>query len=510
MTQTLTTSTQQRWAQLRFAIVGPLLAAPPPIGELRNQLEDLSKKTWCHPTTGLPVTFSFATIERWFYAVRRAQDPIRSLRRKQRDDAGQPRCLSQALSDTIKHQYLAHQGWTVQLHYDNLVERIKQDSTLGPLPSYASVLRHMRANAWHRQKRPKRQTAGTVMAEERLERREVRSFEVDHVQGLWHLDFHHGSRQIITSQGRWVKPMLLAIMDDHSRLVCHCQWYLDETTEALVHGVSQAIQKRGLPRALLTDNGSAMSADEFCQGLERLSILHKNTLPYSAYQNGKQEVIWAFVEGRLMAMLESVADLTLTELNDITQAWVEEDYNRHHHREIDTTPLRRFLDSPSVSRTSPSSQQLRQAFRQQVTRRQRRSDGTLSLAGGRFEIPNCYRSLEKITVHYARWNLSAVDMVDSQSHAILSRLYPLDKSANANGHRRPLAQDVTLPKKADGNPPSAQLNEERYPPLLKKLIEDYAATGKPPAYLPQQKVPQWKNTLGGKAPSDNSNQENHE
>ena len=508
MSQWITTSTQQRWAQLRFAIVGPLLAAPPPPGELSKQLEDLSMKTWSHPTTSLPVRFSFATVERWYYAVRRAQDPIVSLRRKQREDAGQPRCLSHALSDILKQQYHAHKSWSVQLHYDNLATQVKQDNTLGALPSYASVLRHMKSKGWHRQKRPQRQTAGMLMAEERLDSREVRSFEADHVQGLWHLDFHHGSRQILTPQGRWVKPMLLAIMDDHSRLVCHCQWYMDETTETLVHGVSQAIQKRGLPRSLLTDNGSAMSADEFCQGLERLSILHKTTLPYSPYQNGKQEVIWASVEGRLMAMLESVENLTLTQLNDITQAWVEEEYHRHQHREIGTTPLRRFLDSPSVSRDSPNSLQLRQAFRRQVTRTQRRSDGTLSLAGGRFEIPNRYRSLEKITVHYARWDLSNVDMVDSQSHAILSPLYPLDRSANATGQRRALQSDATIATAATKNEDHQnhpQVKDEGYPALLKKLIEDHAATGKPPAYLPQQ-----KHTSAAKNPSDHSPKENHE
>ena len=41
-------------------------------------------------------------------------------------------------------------------------------------------------------------------------------------------------------------------------------------------------------------------------GLARLGILHQTTLPYSPYQNGKQEVLWGSVEGRLMAMLEGI------------------------------------------------------------------------------------------------------------------------------------------------------------------------------------------------------------
>ncbi len=72
------------------------------------------------------------------------------------------------------------------------------------------------------------------------------------------------------------------------------------------HGLSQAIQKRGLPRALLTDNGSAMIAEEVTEGLLRLGIVHELTLPYSPYQNGKQECFWANLEGRLLAMLGGV------------------------------------------------------------------------------------------------------------------------------------------------------------------------------------------------------------
>jgi putative transposase len=114
-----------------------------------------------------------------------------------------------------------------------------------------------------------------------LARLEVRSFEADYVHGLWHLDFHHGSRKVITREGRWVTPVLLGVLDDRSRLTCHLQWYLQETAESLVHGLSQAIQKRALPRALMTDNGSAMVAEEVRQGLHDLGILHETTLPYS-------------------------------------------------------------------------------------------------------------------------------------------------------------------------------------------------------------------------------------
>ena len=111
------------------------------------------------------------------------------------------------------------------------------------------------------------------------------------------------------------RPIALGILDDHSRLCCHVQWYLSETAEDLVHGLSQAIQKRGLPRALLTDNGSAMVAEEVTEGLLRLGIVHERTLPYSPYQNGKQEAFWGRLEGRLLNMLDGMPELTLEFLN---------------------------------------------------------------------------------------------------------------------------------------------------------------------------------------------------
>ena len=80
--------------------------------------------------------------------------------------------------------------------------------------------------------------------------------------------------------------------------------HLAETAEVFVHGLCQAFMKRGLPRSLLTDNGAPMMAGE--EGLHRLGIVHATTLAYSPYQNGKCEVWWAAVEGRLMAMLEGV------------------------------------------------------------------------------------------------------------------------------------------------------------------------------------------------------------
>jgi len=77
------------WARLRFAIVGPLLAAPPERGALRGTLQRLAAQTWRHPTTQAPISFAVPTIERWYYAARNeTRDTVGVLRQRRCKDAG--------------------------------------------------------------------------------------------------------------------------------------------------------------------------------------------------------------------------------------------------------------------------------------------------------------------------------------------------------------------------------------------------------------------------------------
>ena len=282
---------------------------------------------------------------------------------------------------------------------------------------------------------------------------------------------------MLTRSGAYVKPLLVGFIDDRSRFLCHAQWYTNEGSRELVHGLCQALQKVGLPRSLMTDNGSAMISGEFTAGLHHLGILHLPTLPYSPHVNGKQEHLWGRVEGRLLAMLEGEENLTLEQLNLATQAWITQEYHRTVHSELRETPMQRFLAGPSVARDCPGSDALRNAFRIEVKRKQRRSDGTVSLDGQRFEIPSRYRGLEHIHLRYARWDFSRVDLIDARTGQILCPIRPLDKAANADALRRRLDPMAMTPDQS-------AMPATGIAPLLKQMMADYAATGLPPAYLP--------------------------
>jgi hypothetical protein len=211
--------------------------------------------------------------------------------------------------------------------------------------------------------------------------------------------------------------------------------------------------------------------------LRELSIIQEFTLPYSPYQNGKQESFWGQVEGRLVAMLEGEKDLTLKKLNEATIAWIEMDYHRKVHSETNQTPIERFLDGPSVDRRSPSPQDLKEAFTIEESRSLRRSDCTISVEGTRYEIPSRYRHLKRIAVRYATWDLSNIRMVNRETGKTICRIYPVDSEKNADSRRRKL------------NPVDSHMEGSKLAtsmaPLLKEMIESYKESGLPLAYIPK-------------------------
>ena len=206
--------------------------------------------------------FGFSTIERWYYrALKERSDPVGVLRRK-----AARRCRPAASDERrgapgVLAQYAAHTSWSVQLHHDNLVALAESEADLAagavlrdaaPLPQGATVSTSGGGSRHARRQAPTVPRRGCSIARCAATRPSTSD-------GLWHWDCHHGSRKVLTARGEWATPILFGVLDDRSRLACHLQWYLAETAEIVVHGLSQAFQKRGLPRAGLSDNGAAMT-----------------------------------------------------------------------------------------------------------------------------------------------------------------------------------------------------------------------------------------------------------
>ena len=134
--------------------------------------------------------------------------------------------------------------------------------------------------------------------------------------------------------------------------------------------------------------------------------------------------------------------------------------------------MERFRQSQDASRACPLMAELKSAFRITERRRQRRSDGTISVQRVRFEVPDAWRHVPELRIRYARWDLSEVELVDERGTG-LTLLRPLDKAANAG-----------RPRRRRGPAPAEHTPSDGASPLMAKLLREFATTGLPPAYLP--------------------------
>ena len=176
-------------------------------------------------------------------------------------------------------------------------------------------------------------------------------------------------------------------------------------------------------------------------------------------------------------MMAKINPLTLDYLNNATQAWVEMEYNKKRHDEINMSPIQRMLDSKDMSRPAPAPDELRFRFTVCESRQQRQSDGTVSINGIRFEIPSRFNHIKQLHLCFCSWDKSMAWLVDKRTGAKLAVIYPQDKISNASGRRRAKSTPEAI------KPPTEQLKESE-PALLRKLLSDYAQTGMPAAYLP--------------------------
>ena len=453
----------------RFSVLSHLLSSPPEKGELKAALKNIAEKKHRRPWDNTESKISLRTLERWYADARKAPRPTEQLQPKIRSDKLKFRILSEEHKVWLIRERNKHLSWSIQLLFDNMVEVKMQ---LAP-PSYSTVLRFMRSKGLVQKINPRLHRS----------RRDVRSYEVEFVGELFHMDFHKGKRQVIDRDGILKTPICMAIIDDKSRLACHVQWYLNETTEVLCHGFSQAILKRGLPRGFYTDNGSAMKGEELIEGLEVLGIDKSTTLPYAPYQNGKQESFWQPLEGRLIKMLPTEKRLTLEILNEVTQAWVEQDYHKRIHSEIKETPLHRFMNAKNVLRNAPTVQEIRVAFRTTVQRTPRKTDSTVTLDGIRFQIPNVFSHLNCITLRYARWDLGEAEIVDEDTRKHIETVYPVDKLSNSRGLRGEKSEEFLPIDLVPESDDLLDLRNDNLPPLLSRCLKEHARQFPLPTYI---------------------------
>ncbi len=323
---------------------------------------------------------------------RAAKDPFAALaRRVHGHTRARTPASAEALADAIARQHRDHPRWSFQLHHDNLLALAREDPRLGTIPSYPTVARfHERAGAAAR--RANAATASRTTASRSLRARRVRTRSLTSTAfGTWTFTKARGPYSL--RRGQWQTPQLLGILDDRSlpllpissgistrppRPSCMACRRLSETRTAACSSLPTTVRP--------------WSPRKPSRGLERLGVspIYDQTLPYSPETKRKTGIVlgtdrrpaFAHARGRARAHARSAQ----YRHPSLGRAGIP---TCKVHSEIRESPLdHRICVAPASAANRPAPDALRRALRTEVSRKQRRSDGTVTVdAGVRFEGP---------------------------------------------------------------------------------------------------------------------------
>jgi hypothetical protein len=197
-------------------------------------------------------------------------------------------------------------------------------------------------------------------------------------------DTMHGPGVLVG--GRKRKSYLLSILDDATRLIPYATFALSENTAAFLPVLQQAIQRRGLPKRLYVDNGSAFRSQHLALVCAKLGVTLIHARPYQPQGKGKKERFFRTVRMQLLPLLSEADFKSIDALNRRLWAWVEGEYHLRPHRGLDgLTPMDKWTMTAQEVRLPESGLDLDELFLFEEKRKVQK-DRTVSLRGVVYEV----------------------------------------------------------------------------------------------------------------------------
>ena len=301
----------------------------------------------------------------WVSKYQKGGRRIEALKPKERSDRGTYRSLDTTLRMAIKGLREENPYLTVPV----IIKKLRLTKIIEPdvAVNTATIYRFLR---------------GEKLARVSDDAHDRRRFEAEHSNQIWQCDVLHGPQVFAEGSPILKKAYLMAIIDDHSRLIVHAAFYLSESFEILKHALKHAISKRGIPQKFYVDNGACYRSDQLERILASLGIGLSHSRPYTPQGRGKIERWFKNIRDSFLPMLPLKA-IPLADLNDRLEQFVEE-YNTSEHSSIKQTPYQRFRNDLSCVRPAPES--LMNYFRSREYRRVKK-DRSVQLHGKIFEVP---------------------------------------------------------------------------------------------------------------------------
>ena len=354
-----------------------------PGNSIRERIKAISKQTFTDQTNGRQYRFTWRTIETWLY--RHKKHGIATLDKKTRSDKNRQRKvtsaqLAEAINEVLPTLSLNKVGKVPKSTlYRCLLEKSHfTRQQLAPTTFY----RHIREN--------------DLLNTETTEKLRT-SFAMKFANELWQGDTMYGP-SIQQNDGQWKKTFLIAFIDDASRLITHAEFFYRDNTDNMIDAFRTALYKRGKPERLYFDNGANYTSKEILQACIRLDIRLSHAPVRDGAAKGKIERFFRGFRDRFLVLHQHFD--SLQQLNQLTQAWIEDQYNNQPHSSIQMRPLDRFnLDHNRITFLSND------AFTEEVffVEEERRVSkvNVLSINNQKFECPVDLRG-KTVQVRYNR------------------------------------------------------------------------------------------------------------
>jgi len=227
----------------------------------------------------------------------------------------------------------------------DLLCQMKEDSPALSVPALLKLARAQHADVVTDEVKLPESTVHRVLARRGLMKKKPddptsndrRRFEHESAGDLWMSDVMYGPK--IRDAGRQRQTYLIAFIDDATRVVPFATFAFSEGTISYLPALEQAVRRRGIPKRLYVDNGSAFRSKQLSIVCAKLGIALIHAKPYAPQGKGKMERWFRTARMQLLPLLRPEQLVSLDALNRALAAWIEGEYHHAPHRGLgDETP----------------------------------------------------------------------------------------------------------------------------------------------------------------------------
>ena len=367
-------------ALFRYGLIADLLHLPPGHRRLQAQLREKADREYDIPgSTRRRVAAE--TLRDWLYAYRRGG--FDALKPRPRRDIGHVRALPQAVADQLCALKEAHPAFSVAM----LIATARQQQHVPPEIVLAPATVHRLLS--HHGLMARRPEEGTTT--------DRRRFAFDAPNELWMSDVMHGPSVHDADDRRRHKAYLIALLDDATRLIPYAAFARSETVAAFLPVLERAIRRRGVPKRVYVDNGSAFRSRHLALVCAKLGVTLIHARPFQPQAKGKIERFFRTVRGQLLPTLTDADTRDLDALNRRLRVWIEDEYHYAAHRGLaGATPIDRW--AASAAHIQLPTTDLTEIFLFEEKRKVQQ-DRTVSLHGVVYEVDAALVG-ETVTLRY--------------------------------------------------------------------------------------------------------------